>query len=735
MEEKAVIINISGMSCSSCVLKVETALKKLDGIENVSVNFASEKARIRANRVIDKNEIIKAVTNAGFKANFEKNEKEKEEELFKTKIKLIFGGIISFILLLGMLHMTILPSLPMWLMNSYFQFFITTPVVFWVGFNFHISAYKSIKSFSFDMNTLVSSGTLSSYIYSCFVTFYPSFFIKSGVKPELYFESAAIIITLVLLGRYFEANAKKRTNDAIKKLLSLQPKKAILLKDGLEEEIDISDVNEKDILLVKAGEKIPLDGIIIKGYSSIDESMITGESIPIDKNKDDKVIGGTINKFGVLEIEVSKTEKDSFLNQIVNAVEEAQTSKIPVQDFVNQVTRYFVPTIIIIAIITFFIWFYFSTFALALINAVSVLVIACPCALGLATPTAIMTGIGKGAENGILIKNPEGLEIAEKISIIAFDKTGTLTEGKPQITDIFSPELTQNEVLLISGSMEKKSEHPLRDAFIKKSEEQSISLIIPDYFHYFVGKGIEADVNDITYFLGNKKLIESQKIEFSEVFINKYNYFEEKGKTIIILANEQKVLALITIEDKLKDNALEVINTLKHKNIEPVIISGDNKKVISNIAKELGIKRFFAEVLPIEKANYIKELKKDNSFVAMIGDGVNDSPALSEAHLSIAMGRGSDIALESSHIVIINNNLDAIIKALNLSKETFRTIKQNLFWAFIYNSIGVPIAAGILFPFFNILLNPILAGFSMGLSSISVILNSLKLKKVNLNQK
>jgi heavy metal translocating P-type ATPase len=724
-----VMIDISGMTCSSCVYKVEKALKNVEGVQDVSVNFASEKAKVTYETISSEDILIKAVDNAGFKASFKKSEKEFEEETKVLKIKLIFGAFISIFFLIGMIHMLGAYWIPMWVMNPYLQFSLATPVVFWVGLHFHILAFKALKNKSGDMNTLVSLGTLSSYIYSTIATFNPDFFLRNGLKADLYFESATIIIVLVLLGRYFEKIAKKRTNTAIKKLLSLQPKKALVIKDGLEEIKDIKDININEFLLVKPGEKIALDGIVVKGNSSVDESMITGESIPSSKEKDSKVIGGTVNKTGSLEIKVLKTEKDSLLAQIIQAVEEAQSSKAPVQTMVNKITSIFVPTVVLISIITFILWIIFSgTFSFAFLNAISVLVIACPCALGLATPTAIMVGTGIGAENGILIRNAEGLEVAGKINIIAFDKTGTITENKPQVTDIFTETLTENELLIISASMEKKSEHPLSQAIIQKAEENNLKIKDTEYFNSFTGKGVEADIEGNTYFIGNKKLIELQKIFLNNTYLQKSEELSKQSKTVVYVADEKNVIGLIAIADKIKANAKETIKKLQEKNIEVVIISGDNKNTTETVAKEIGVSNFYAEVLPTEKSQIIKKLQENGKKVAMVGDGINDSVALSQADLGIAMGKGTDIAIESSHIVIMNNDLESIIKAINLSQKTMKTIKQNLFWAFIYNSVGIPIAAGILYPIWGILLNPIFAAASMGLSSISVIFNSLRLK-------
>jgi Cu+-exporting ATPase len=732
-QKNSTILDISGMTCSSCVLKVEKALKSVDGVKSVAVNFASEKARIvyTDQNIPSINTLLKEIDKAGFKGSIHKSEDQIESETKALKLKLTVGGIISLILVIAMLHEMGIPYLPMWLMNPYFQMFLSTPVVFWVGLDFHIRAYKALKNKTSDMNTLVSLGTLSSYIYSLIVTFFPNSFIENKLELSVYFESASVIIFLVMLGKYFESIAKKKTNSAIKSLLILQPKTAnIITTDGFKE-INISEVKVNDILLIKAGERVPLDGLVINGHSNIDESMLTGESLPVSKKENSSVIGGTTNKEGTLEIKVTKTEKESTLYQIIEAVEEAQISKAPVQKLADNVTSYFVPTIIILSIITFIIWMIFSnSISMSLINAVSVLVIACPCALGLATPTAIMAGTGKGAEKGILIRNAEALEKFTEINTIIFDKTGTLTEGKPIVTDIYCNSISEKEVLELAYSIELKSQHPLANAVIEKAIELNIESRKTEYFNYFAGKGIEVDIDDKTYFLGNTHLMNHHKINISDDFNNQYQMLSEQGKTVILLSNEKEVLGLIAISDKVKSNAKEIINKLKEDNIEVIMISGDNNKVVANVAKELGINRFYSEVLPIEKSNYVKDIQKENKKVAMVGDGVNDSPALTQADLGISMGSGTQIAIESSDIVIMNSDLKSVLYALFLSKKTMNTIKQNLFWAFIYNSIGIPIASGILYPFYGILLSPVFASFAMGMSSVSVIFNSLKLKKL-----
>ncbi|MEK7435139.1 MAG: heavy metal translocating P-type ATPase [Cyanobacteriota bacterium] len=727
-----VVLDISGMTCSSCVFKVENALKNVEGVESVSVNFASEKAKITFEDSTKIESLINAVKEKGFKASLKRSQEDRDKETKNIKIKLFFGGAISLFFILSMIHMMGVSFIPMWFMNSYLQLALSIPVVFWVGLDFHINTIKSLKNKSTDMNTLISLGTLSSFIYSLAIVIFPDFFIKNDLKTDLYFESAVIIIFLVLLGKYFENIAKRRTNDTIKKLLSFKPKTALIIKNNIQIEKNIEEIEIDEVFLVKPGERIALDGIVISGTSYVDESMITGESLATEKKIDSKVIGGTLNKAGSLDIKVTKNSKDSLLSQIIESVEEAQTSKPVIQNVVDKVTSVFVPTIILISVITFILWMFFSgNFSAALINAISVLVIACPCALGLATPTAIMVGLGKGAELGILIKNAEALEITGNINAIAFDKTGTLTEGKPEVIDIFSTDLDENEFLTISASLESKSEHPLGEAVLNKAKEKNLILKKLEYFNSFSGKGLEGDVENNTYFLGSKKLMEFQKIEIDENYILKAEEFSKQSKTIVYLSNEKKVIGILSISDKLKENTKQIIDKLKKMNIEVFIISGDNKNNTENIAKILGVERYFYEVLPKEKADIIKKIQAEGKKIAMVGDGINDSVALAQADLGIAMGKGTDIAIESSHIVIMNNNLESIIKFIFLANKTMKIIKENLFWAFVYNSVSIPFAGGLFYPLWGITLNPMLSSLTMGFSSISVILNSLRIKNNN----
>lgn len=734
-KDKYIDLNIYGMTCSACVNKVENELRKTDGVLDVSVNLATEKAKIFIDKV-SVEDLISVIEKIGYKASYKSNEKQVEEylinELKNTKIKLIFGSIVGIILMIAMLHDLGLTFIPHSLMNPYFQLIITIPVQFWVGSRFITGAWKSFINKSFDMNTLVSLGTLSAFTFSLIATLFPYIFIKNNIPINYYYESSSIIIVLVLLGKFLEAKAKNKTSESIKSLINLQAKKAILIKDGQEIEIDIKELQINDTVIVKPGQKVPSDGIITKGYGVIDESMISGESIPVDKKIEDKVIGSTINTNGSFEMRVTKIGEETLIAQIIKLVENTQATKIPVQKIIDKVTSVFVPVIILISILTFLIWFlFFNNITLAFLNAISVLVIACPCAMGLATPTAIVVGVGKSAQLGILIRNLESLEILGKVNCIVTDKTGTLTKGKPELKEIVSFTHEENDILQIIASLEKNSEHPLAYSIVKKAKENNIELLETEYFENIVGQGIGAEIDSMEYYLGNEKLMNRKRININQEYKDVYEKLSSQGKTIMYLCNEEKIIALISVSDTIKENAKEMIDNLNKRDIDVIMMTGDNKKTAEIISNELGIKTFYSEVLPNEKSEYIKELQKKGKIVAMLGDGINDAPALSQADISIAMGNGSDIAIESSDITIIKGDLKKVIQILYLGNKTMRTIKQNLFWAFIYNIIFIPIAAG-LFYSFNIRLTPIFSAFAMSFSSISVLFNSLRLKFVRI---
>jgi len=662
-------------------------------------------------------------------------EKKKQKKLIQ---KLIVGIILSIIILL--VSINIIPGLNDLSREVRFiiLFILALPVQVWVGSQFYMGLVIVFKYRTADMNTLIAVGTLSAFIYSTVTTFFPILFTRAGLEPHVFFDTAAIIITLILLGKFFEARAKGRASSAIKKLMRLEAKTARVLVDGKEVETDIDKVKVGDIILVRPGEKIPVDGIIIEGSSAIDESMVTGESIPVDKKKTDEVIGATLNTSGSFKFKATKVGKDTVLSQIIRLVEEAQGSKAPIQRLVDTVASYFVPTVIGIAIITFIVWIIFGpkpSITLALVNFVSVLIIACPCALGLATPTAIIVGTGKGAENGILIKDAASLELTHRLNTIVFDKTGTLTKGEPVVTDIIikgkSSVYSKEELLKLSASSELYSEHPLGKAIVKRAQQLKLKLIEPKNFKSITGRGISAEVDRKKILKGNLALMRENNIVLDGLE-EKALVLSNEGKTPIFISADSKSLGIIALADTLKDNTKKYLNDLKNLGLEVVMLTGDNKNTANAIAKKAGIEKVLYEILPENKAEEIKRIQSKGKIVAMVGDGINDAPALVQADVGIAIGTGTDIAIESSSITLTGGDIKGVLKSIILSRNTIRVIKQNLFWAFSYNSILIPVAAGVLYPSFGILISPMLAAAAMAISSISVVSNSLRLRRISL---
>ena len=662
-------------------------------------------------------------------------EKKKQKKLVQ---KLIVGIILSIIILLGSIN--IIPVLNDLSRQVRFiiLFILALPVQVWVGSQFYKGLVVVFKYRTADMNTLIAVGTLSAFIYSTIATFFPILFTRAGLEPHVFFDTAAMIITLILLGRFFEVRAKGRTSSAIKKLMRLEAKTARVIVDGKEVETDMDKVSVGDIILVRPGEKIPVDGIITEGSSAIDESMVTGESIPVDKKKTDEVIGATLNTSGSFKFKTTKVGKDTVLSQIIRLVEEAQGSKAPIQRLVDTVASYFVPTVIGIAIITFIVWIIFGpkpSITLALVNFVSVLIIACPCALGLATPTAIMVGTGKGAENGILIKDAASLELTHRLNTIVFDKTGTLTKGEPVVTDIIIKEkssvYSKEELLKLSASSELYSEHPLGKAMVKKAKQLKLKLIEPKNFKSITGRGISAEVDGKKILKGNLALMRENNIALDGLE-EKALVLSIEGKTPIFISADSKPLGIIAVADALKDNIKKYLNDLQNLGLEVVMLTGDNKNTANAIAKKAGIKKVLSEILPENKAEEIKRIQSKGKIVAMVGDGINDAPALMQADVGIAIGTGTDIAIESSSITLTGGDIKGVLKSIILSRNTIRVIKQNLFWAFSYNSLLIPVAAGVLYPSFGILISPIFAAAAMAISSISVISNSLRLRRISL---
>lgn len=733
---------IKGMHCASCVSLIEKSLKRTPGVSDAVVNLATEKATV----TYDENEcsekqIETAVSNVGYKVTtthesiFEDTQKvEKEKELKGLKIKVAVSLFLGILILWGSFPglMNFAPEI---LKNFWVQMVLAAPVQFWGGWSFYRATIPALKNRTANMDTLVALGTTVAYAYSVFVTFFPGVVMDVGLEAMPYFDVAAIVIGLILLGRYFEARAKGQTSEAIKKLIGMQAKTARVVKNGKEVDVPIEQVVIGDIIRVRPGEKIPVDGVILEGESSVDESMITGESIPVDKMKDDTVVGATMNKAGTFTYKATKVGNDTMLAQIIKLVEEAQGSKAPIQRIADLISSYFVPIVIMLAIFTFLVWYIFGPnpmLVFALLNTVAVLIIACPCAMGLATPTAIMVSTGLGAEKGILIKDAQSLETAQRINTIIFDKTGTLTKGKPEVTDVIPlGNFKENDLIRLAASIEKGSEHSLADSITRKADSTKIPLEKVEKFQAVAGHGVKGTVLNKVVIFGNRKLMEREKIEFNSIN-DKITLLESEGKTVMIIAIDKKIAGLIAVADTIKDSAKEGILALQRKGIEVIMITGDNRKTANAIASKLGIKKVLAEVLPDQKEGEVKKLQSVGKIVAMVGDGINDAPALASADIGIAMGTGTDVAIESADITLINKNLMSVASAIELSKKTMKTIKLNLFWAFGYNVLLIPVAMGILYPSFGILLSPIFASFAMATSSISVVGNSLLLRKVKI---
>jgi len=710
---KKVDLNVKGMHCQSCVSLIERNLKKTEGVKDAVVNLATKRASVEFDdSKIKEEEVIEKIKGSGYDA--EKimeghyHGEAEGEEIKKLRNNFYFSLIFAVpAFVIGMVFMWMGIKIPY---EEYILWALATPVQFIIGWQFYKGMWAGLKSKSANMDTLIALGTSAAYFYSVYVVLF-------GLKGQ-YFEASAVLITFVVMGRYLEGIAKGKTSEAIKRLMEVSPKFAVVIRKGKEIKISIDDIIKGDVVLVKPGEKIPVDGVIVKGSSSVDESMITGESIPVEKKKGDNVVGATINKTGSFYFKAEKVGKDTTLSRIIKLIKDAQSRKAPIQRFADVVSSYFVPIVILVAVSTFSLWFFaFSReLSFSLISAVAVLVIACPCALGLATPTAIMVGTGKGARNGILIKGGDVLERAHKLDYLIFDKTGTITEGKPKITDLVSD--NEKELLRIAGSIEKHSEHPLAEAIVKKAEKK-VKLGRVSGFKAEVGRGVVAKLGKEKYYLGNMKLMEEHKIGIISI-VNKIKKIEGEGKTAMILANKKKVFGIIGVADVMKESSKKAVKELKEMDIGVYMITGDNERTAKAIAKEAGIENVFFEVLPEDKVNYVKKLQK-KGVVGMVGDGINDAPAIAQADIGIAMGSGTDVAMETGNIVLMKDDLMDVINSIKLSRMTMVKIKQNLFWALFYNTVGIPVAAlGFL--------NPMIAGLAMALSSVSVVSNSLLLR-------
>lgn len=748
-----VVLKIGGMSCASCANAINKSINKLDGVENIDVNLATEKVTINYDSSkLKLSQIRNSIEKLGFKVldksesknNLDEDKLRKEREIKTLLVKFLIATIFS----IPLLYIAMQPMIPKSLVlielpklinpttnplnYALIQLFLVIPIMI-VGYKFYVNGFKAFLNKSPNMDSLVAIGTLSSFLYSLYTTFKINNEIMMLGHYQLYYESAGIIITLILFGKYLELKSKGKTSEAIKKLIGLQPKTALVLVDDSEIEIPIDEVEVGDIVIVKPGSKIPVDGIVVDGNTFVDESMLTGESIPIEKNIGDSVIGASINKNGSIKFKADKVGSNTVLSQIIKLVEDAQNKKAPIAKLADTVSGYFVPTVILISIISSLLWFIFGDKDLEFIIKIftAVLVIACPCALGLATPTAIMVATGKGAENGILIKSGEALELMHKIDTVVFDKTGTITEGKPQVTDIIpSKNINKDYLLKIAASAEKNSEHPLGEAIVRFAIEKEIKFINVDKFNAIPGYGIEATIDNKKVLIGNKKLMNDKNISFKDLY-KIGDELSKQGKTPMYISMEDELLGIIAVADVIKENSKKTIDKLHDMGIKVAMLTGDNKNTANAISKEVGIDLVISEVLPQDKSNEINKLKEQGRFVAMVGDGINDAPALANSNVGIAIGNGTDIAIESADIVLMKSDLIDVLTAINLSKETIKNIKQNLFWAFAYNIVGIPIAAGVLYIFGGPLLNPMFAAMAMSLSSVSVISNALRLKRFN----
>ena len=757
--------NITGMSCAACSAKVERVVGKLDGVENVSVNLLTNSMQVEYKEdKLSSNDIIKNIADAGYGASLATATKQKKEEKsikktnddaiasmkFRLKVSIVFLAILMYFSMGSMIGL----PLPKFLSGegnpvgfALTQLLLVLPVMY-VNRKYYISGFKSLFHLSPNMDTLIAVGTVAAFTYGVIAIYVMGYALNNAdmhtvteYRMNLYFESVSMILTLITLGKFFETGSKARTTDAISKLIDLSPKRANVLRDGVEENILTEDVVVGDIVIVRPGESIPVDGMIIEGSTSVDESAITGESIPVQKEKGDKLIAATINKNGSVRIKATEVGEDTAISRIIALVEEASSSKAPIAKMADKVAGVFVPIVMGISLITFIVWLALGyDFSFALNCAIAVLVISCPCSLGLATPVAIMVGTGKGAENGILIKSADALETTHSIDTVVLDKTGTVTEGKPVVTDILAFDIDENEFLKLAAGVESASEHPLAEAIVEKAKEKNLEIVSPTEFQAISGRGIVASVSGSKIIAGNEQAIKEQygnSENFTEVF-KKGNELAAQGKTPMYFGKDGKLLGIIAVADTIKKDSKEAIQALKNRNIDVVLLTGDHKNTAMAIAKEAGIKKVIAEVLPTDKEEHIRELIKAGHKVAMVGDGINDSPALARADVGIAIGAGTDIAIESADIVLMHSSLKDVATAIDLSKAVIRNIKQNLFWAFFYNSIGIPLAAGVFYLSLGWKLSPMFGAAAMGMSSVCVVSNALRLrafkpKKVNKN--
>lgn len=742
------ILSVQGMTCGACVSRVERALARVEGVEQVAVNLATRSATVEyRDGDVSVSALLEVIEKAGYKARevSERNEQgvfgqdhEEERQYRRLKGKLLVSGLLGAIIMAASMRPAWSPlsRLPEG-QQHLILLFLTTPVLFWGGAQFFRGMVSSLRHGSADMNTLIALGTSAAYLYSAAVTFFPNFFFRAGSGTEVYYDTTAMIIVLILLGRTLETRARGQTSQAIVKLMGLRAKTARVFREGQEIDVPVEEVRVGDLVLVRPGEKIPVDGIVMEGRSAVDESMITGESLPVAKGPGDQLIGATLNKLGSFHFRATKVGKETALAQIIRLVEEAQGSKAPIQRLADLVAAYFVPAVIGISLVTFLSWEFLApsaSFSRALLSSVAVLIIACPCALGLATPTAIMVGTGKGAEHGILIRGGESLEMAHRLEVIVFDKTGTLTEGSPVVTDIRpQPGLSSEELLRLAASAERGSEHSLGEALVAAARQKGLTLEEPLDFLAIAGQGVRARVDGKGILLGNEKLMQEERVDLGN-WEKEAQELAEEGKTPIYLAEARKVVGLFGVADTLKPHSVEAVQRLQALGVEVVMLTGDHRHTARAISRMAGIDCFIAEVSPEEKVSFIKKLQSEGKIVAMVGDGINDAPALAQAHVGIALGTGTDVAMEAADITLIRGDLRGVVAAIELSRKILRVIKGNLFWAFAYNVASIPIAAGLLYPLWGITLNPMIASAAMSFSSLSVVINSLRLKRFNLKR-
>lgn len=729
--------HVSGMHCASCASNITRSLSKIDGVTSANVNYANEQASVEidlSKKGIEQ-QVEKVVKKLGYQAYLDSDESEdiaqlnREKELKDLRLKIIISGFLASLLMLSMV-----PSLPSFMHHPVWVWILATPIQFWAGKRFYQGAISGLKSLTANMDTLVALGTSVAYFYSVFVILFATQLERIGIPTHVYFEASGAIITFILLGKFLEIRAKGQTSTAIKKLMGLAPKTAHKLINGEFVNTPLDQVEVGDILLIKPGEKIPVDGLVIQGESTIDESMITGESLPVFKKIDDQVIGASINSSGSIQIKAEKVGSETMLANIIKMVKEAQGSRPPIQKLVDQIASVFVPIVIVLSIITFLLWFAFGPdpkFIFALVSMINVLIIACPCALGLATPTSLIVGIGKGAQAGILIKDAQVLEVANKLKAVVFDKTGTLTEGKPKVQN-FETNGDRDKVLQIVRSIESLSHHPLAQAvvnFIKLDKSANLKV---KNFEDLMGKGVQAKVGNNQVLIGNQRLMTEMQVKEDRELSDFAENWKNKGQTVVFVSISSEVVAVFGIADTVRSNAVETIKKLKNLGITSIMLTGDNHKTAQVIAKSLGIEDFQAEVLPVDKKEILIKLQQKYSVVGMVGDGINDAPALASADVSMAMGQGTDVAMQTAGVTLLRSDISLVPTAISLSKATIINIRQNLFWAFAYNIILIPVAMGLLYPFWGVLLSPILAGAAMAFSSVTVVGNALRLKTIKI---